>query len=65
MVTILMSAKMVRPGILKRKVCWNKDYEIMISVHDVTNEMLSHDSHYSVGVDMVSCGQSLVALAFI
>ena len=37
----------------------------MISVHDVTNEMLSHDSHYSVGVDMVSCGQSLVALAFI
>ena len=62
MVTILMSAKLATPGILKRKVCWNKDYDIMISVHDVTNEILSHDSNYSVGW---SCGQSLVALVFL
>ena len=49
MVTILMmSAKMATPGLLKIKVFWN----IIISVHDVTNKILSRDSNYIIDVVM-------------
>ena len=49
MVTILMmSAKMATPGLLKIKVFWNKGYDVIISVHDVTNKILSRDSDYNV-----------------
>ena len=44
MVTILMmSAKIATPGLLKVKVFRNKGYDVIISVHDVTNKILSHD----------------------
>ena len=33
-------------GLLKIKVFWNKSYEVMIPVCDVTNKILSHDSNY-------------------
>ena len=53
MVTILMmSAKMATPGLLKIKVFWNKGYDVIISVHDVTNKILSRDSNYNVNVVM-------------
>ena len=53
MVTILMMAtKMAAAGLLKTRIFWNKVYEVMISVHDVTNEVLSHDSNYIVDVVM-------------
>ena len=53
MVTILkMSAKMAALGLLKLKVCWNKGYEVIISVHDVTNNILLHDSNDIVNVVM-------------
>ena len=53
MVTILMmSAKMATPGLLKIKVFWNKGYDVIISVHDVTNKILSRDSNYIVDVIM-------------
>ena len=53
MVTILMiSAKKVTPGLLKVKVFWNKGYDVIISVHDVTNKILSRDSNYIVDVVM-------------
>ena len=53
MVTILMmSAKMATPGLLKIKVFWNKGYDVIISVHDVTNKILSRDSNYIVDVVM-------------
>ena len=53
MVTILMmSAKMATPGLLKIKVFWNKGYDVIISVHDVTNKILSSDSNYNVNVVM-------------
>ena len=51
MVTILMmSAKMATPGLLKIKAFWNKGYDVIISVHDVTNKLLSRDSNYIVDV---------------
>ena len=44
MVTILMmSAKIATPGFLKVKVFRNKGYDVIISVHDVTNKILSRD----------------------
>ena len=53
MVTILMmSAKMATPGLLKITVFWNKGYDVIISVDDVTNKILSRDSNYIVDVVM-------------
>ena len=53
MVTILMmSAKITTPGLLKIRVFWNDGYDVIISVHDVTNKILSRDSNYIVDVVM-------------
>ena len=53
MVTILMlPAKMATLGLLKIKVFWNKGYDVIISVNDVTNKILSRDSNYIVDVFM-------------
>ena len=50
MVTILMiSAKLAT---LKIKVFWNKGYDVIVSVRDVTNKVLSCDSNYTVDVVM-------------
>ena len=48
----MMSAKMATPGLLKITLFWSKGYGIIISVHDVTNKMLSRDSNYIVDVVM-------------
>ena len=50
----MMSAKMATPGLLKIKVFWNKGYDVIIYVHDVTNKILSRDSNYIVDVVMWS-----------
>ena len=51
MVTILMmSAKITTPGLLKIRVFWNNGYDVIISVHDVTNKILLRDSNYIVDV---------------
>ena len=53
MVIILMiSAKLATLGLLKIKVFWNKDHDIIISVHGVTNKILSCDLDYIVNVIM-------------
>ena len=53
MVTILMmSVKMATLGLLKIKVFWNKDYDVIVSVYDVTSKILSYDSNYIVNVVM-------------
>ena len=49
---LLLSAKIATLGFLKIKVFWNKGYCIIISVHDVTNKNLTHDSNYIVDVVM-------------
>ena len=54
MVTILMmSAKMATPDFLKIKDFW-KSHDFIISVHDVTNKILSRDSNYNLDVVMWS-----------
>ena len=47
----MMSAKIATPSLLKIKVFWNKDCDIITYVYDVTNKILSCDSNYIV--DMV------------
>ena len=47
---MMMSAKMATPGFLKLAVFWNKGYDVIIYVHDVTNKFLSSDSNYAVDV---------------
>ena len=55
MVTILMTpVKMAAPDLLRIKVFWKKSYGVIISVHDVTNKILSCDSNYSVDMVMWS-----------
>ena len=51
MVTIfMMSGKLATLGLLKMKVFWNKGYDVIISVHDVRNKILSHNANYIVDV---------------
>ena len=53
MVTILtVSAKITIPDLLKIRVFWNNAYDAIISVHDVTNEILSRDLSYIIDVVM-------------
>ena len=47
-----MSAKMASLDLFKIKVFWNKGYDVIIFVHDVTNKVLSRDSNYIVDVVM-------------
>ena len=46
----MISAKMGSPGLLKITVFWNKGYGVKISVDDVTNKILWHDSNYFIEV---------------
>ena len=47
----MMLAKMATPGLLiKVKVLWNKSYDVITYVHDVTNKILSRDSNFIVDV---------------
>ena len=48
----MMSAKMATPSLLKITVFWNKIYDVIIPVDDVSNKILSHDSNYIVDVFM-------------
>ena len=53
MVTILLiSAKLTTLSLLKVKIFWDKGYAILISIHDVTNNLLLRDSNYIADVVM-------------
>ena len=53
MITALMiSAKLVTLSVLGIKIFWNLDYDVIISVHDVTNKILLRDSISIVDVAM-------------
>ena len=58
----MMSAKWAALGFLKIKVFWIEGYDVIISVHDVTNKILSRDS---IIFQMQLCDQNSVNLAFL
>ena len=47
-----MSAKLATVGLPEMKVLMNKDYDVIISVYDVTNKILLQDSGNVVAVVM-------------
>ena len=48
---LMMPAKFATLSLLKTKVFQNKDYDVIVLVHDVT-QVLSRDSNYIVDVVM-------------
>ena len=48
----MISAKMATPGLLKTTVFWNKGYEVITSVDDVSSKILSRNSNYIADVFM-------------
>ena len=48
----MMQAKLATVGLLKTKVFRSTCYGVIISVYNVTNKILSHDSNYIVYVAM-------------
>ena len=42
---LMMSAKMATLGLLRIKLFWNKGYDVIVFVYDVTNKILSRDSN--------------------
>ena len=48
----MMSTKMATPGLLETTIFWNKGYNVIIPIHDVTNKILSRDSNYVADVVM-------------
>ena len=54
MVAILMSAKLATLGLLKIKVFWNEDSDVITFVQDVTNKVLSRDSNYIIDMVMLA-----------
>ena len=59
----MMSAKMATPGIFKIKVFQNNVYDVITSVHDLTNKILSRDSNYIEDVVMwPKSGNSSISL---
>ena len=50
--TLMMSAELTSLSLLKRKVFWNKGYDVIISANNITDKVLSQDSNYVVHVVM-------------
>ena len=64
MVTILiMLEKMATLGLLKMKVFWNKGYNVIISVYDVTKKVSPRDANDIVDVVMwLKFGNSSISM---
>ena len=45
---LIITVKLTIAGLLKIKLWWNKGFDVIVSVHDVTNKILSRDSNYIV-----------------
>ena len=56
----MMSAKLATVGLLKIKAFWNKGYDVITFVCDVTSKILSRDSNYIV--DAVKFGNSSISM---
>ena len=46
----MIPAKLVTLGLFKIKIFWNRGYDVIIFVQQVTNKILLHDSNYFVDV---------------
>ena len=46
--TLTMSATMATLGLLEIKLLWNKVYDVIIAVYDITKKVFLHDFNYIV-----------------
>ena len=51
-IILMMPAKIATPGLLKKKVFWNKFYDVILFIDDVTNKILLLDSNYIIDAFM-------------
>ena len=58
----MMSGKMATLDLLEIKIFWNKGYDVLTFINEVTNKILSGESNYIVDVIM---WQSLITRAFL
>ena len=49
---LIMSANMAAPALFKIKIFWNKGYDVVYFVYDVTNKIFSHELNYFMDVVM-------------
>ena len=49
---LIMSAKITTPDLLKVRVFWNNGYDVIVSVNEVINKILSRNSNYIIDVVM-------------
>ena len=49
---LMMSAKTTTLGLLRIKVFWNKIYDVIVCIYDLSNKFLSRDWNYIVDVVM-------------
>ena len=68
-----MSLKIATLGLLKINVFWNKGYDVVISIHDATNNILLHEYNYIFNKVMwpkfanssISMWESIISFNFI
>ena len=48
----MMTVKLATLGLLKIKIFWNKGYDVITSIFDAINKILSGDSNYIIDVVM-------------
>ena len=61
---MVMPAKLTSLAIFQIKLCWDKSYEDIVSVHQGTNKNLLHDSNYISDVVMrPTFGNSSISVA--
>ena len=59
-----MSAELASLGVFQIKLCWDKSYEVIVSVHEVTNKNMLRDSNYIADVVMrLTFGNSSISVA--
>ena len=58
----MISVKLATLDLLKLNEFWNKDYDAIISVHNVTYKTSSRESNYNVDLVVLA---SLVTLTFL
>ena len=51
---LILSVKLATLVLSKIKLIWNKGYDVIISIHDVINKILSCGSNYVIEVVMVN-----------
>ena len=59
---MMMSAKLATSGLLKIKILWKKDYDVIVFPHEVTNKISSPDWNCNKNVMWPKFGNSSISV---